>query len=102
MSTYKSQVSLELPSEILRKRISSLICALRFGWYAVCGARPPPLAYFVSVVTLVLVSVLPSANVKVVSTFVVVVVVFSFNSRNSITVVAMKTKLGTHIEIGDL
>ena len=77
MSTYKSQVSLELPSEILRKRISSLICALRFRWYAVCCARPPPLAYLVSVVTLVLVSVLPSANVKVVSTFVVVVVVFT-------------------------
>ena len=77
MSTYKSQVSLELPSEILRKRISSLICALRFRWYAVCRAGPPPLAYLVSVVTLVLVSVLPSANVKVVSTFVVVVVVFT-------------------------
>lgn len=77
MSTYTSQASLELPSEILRWRILSLICDLRFRWYAVRGARPPPLPYLVSVVMLVLVSVLPSANVKVVSTFVVVVVVFT-------------------------
>ena len=33
---------------------------------------------------------------------VVVVVVFSFNSRNSRTGVAMRMKLGTHIEFGDL